>query len=259
MAYKSIKVETRFDGQVTEIHLGPPPANILTGAAMEELMAEIERHHGADTAGVKAIVIAGEGKHFCYGASVEEHQAEQIRVVLPRFHRMIGALLECPVPTIAKVRGRCLGGGLELAISCSVVFADAEAVFAVPEIKLGVLPPVAGVLLPFLAGQSSASEIVLSGEEYPAADMNWFGVVGRVAEGDLDEAVDEFVEKNLLPKSAASLRMANRVAMHPIVAHYRAHIPTAEKIYLDELMATADANEGIASFLEKRKPEWRNR
>jgi cyclohexa-1,5-dienecarbonyl-CoA hydratase len=140
-----------------------------------------------------------------------------------------------------------------------MVIADHEARLAVPEIKLGVFPPVAGVLLPVMIGQSAASEIVLSGEEFSAADMNWFGVVGRVAEEDLDGAVDEFIEKNLLPKSASSLRYANRVAMAGIAAHYRAHIPEAEKLYLDGLMSTHDANEGINSFLEKRKAEWTNK
>jgi cyclohexa-1,5-dienecarbonyl-CoA hydratase len=258
MPYDTITVTPRFDGQVTEVALGPPPANIVTGALMEELLAEIVRHGEPGCAGVKAVVIAGQGDHFSYGASVAEHRVEQIRYVLPRFHRLIQALLECPVPTIARVRGRCLGGGFELAMACSIVFADAEAEFALPEIKLGVIPPVASVLLPFIASQSAASEIVLSGETFSAADMNWFGVVGRVAEGDLGEAVDEFVEKNFLAKSASSLRFAGRAVMGPLAAHYRAHIPAAERMYLEELMASADANEGIEAFLEKRKPTWRN-
>lgn len=258
MTYQTIKVNTIHDGQVTEILLGPPPANILTSQMMSELSAEFERHRGADTAAVKAIVIAGEGKHFSFGASVEEHTAERVKEMLPGFHTLIGKVLDSPVPTIAKVRGRCLGGGFELAIACSLVFADHEALMAVPEIKLGVFPPVAGVLLPFMIGQSAASEIVLTGEEFSAADMNWFGVVGRVAEDDLDGAVEEFIEKNLIAKSASSLRIANRVAMRGIAEHYRAHIGAAEKMYLDELMSTHDANEGINSFLEKRKAEWKN-
>jgi cyclohexa-1,5-dienecarbonyl-CoA hydratase len=258
MAYETITVSEKHDGQVTEITLGPPPANILTAQMMSEISAEIDRHRGADTAAVKAIVIAGEGKHFCFGASVEEHTAEAVKDMLPGFHKFIGEVLGSSVPTIAKVRGRCLGGGFELAIACSMVFAHVDALLAVPEIKLGVFPPVAGVLLPFMIGQSAASEIVLTGEEFSAADMNWFGVVGRVAEEDLDSAVDEFIEKNLLPKSASSLRIANRVAMRGIVEHYRAHIGAVESMYLDELMSTHDANEGIQSFLEKRKAEWKN-
>jgi cyclohexa-1,5-dienecarbonyl-CoA hydratase len=258
MAYETINVKTRFDGQVTEIALGPPPANILTSQMMRELSAEVERHRGDDAGSVKAIVVAGEGKHFSFGASVEEHTADRVRYMLPGFHKLIGEFLECPVPTIAKVRGRCLGGAFELVLACSVVIADADAGLGVPEIKLGVLPPVAGVLLPFMVGQSAASEIVLSGEEFSAADMNWFGVVGRVADDDLDGAVDEFIENNLLPKSASSLRYANRLGMSTLAAHYRAHIAAAERLYLDELMSTHDANEGIQSFLEKRKPEWKN-
>lgn len=256
MAYESIRVTPKHDGRVVEIALGPPPANIVTGKLMGELSAEIARYSTPETAGVKAVVIAGQGEHFSYGASVDEHRAEVIRDVLPRFHELIGSLLACPVPTIARVKGRCLGGGFEVVLGCSMVVAHEDAVFAVPEIKLGVFPPVAGVLLPFITGQAAASEIVLSGDEFGAADMNWFGVVGRVAEGDLEGAVDEYIEKALLPKSASSLRIANTLAKRALTEHYRAHIGAAERLYIDELMATHDANEGIASFLEKRKPEW---
>jgi cyclohexa-1,5-dienecarbonyl-CoA hydratase len=258
MGYETISVTTKFDGQMVEIALGPAPANIVTGQLMAELSAELARYGTDETAGVKAIVISGEGKNFSYGASVEEHRTELIKDILPRFHRLIGAILECPVTTIAKVRGLCLGGGFEVAIACSMVFADEEATLGVPEIQLGVFPPVAALLLPFITNQSAASEIVLSGEQFSAADMNWFGVVGRVSEGDLDEAVDEFVEKNLIEKSALSLRFANRVTKRGIIEHYRSNIAAVERLYIDDLMATADANEGIASFLEKRKPEWRN-
>lgn len=259
MGYETITVTSKFDGQVNEIALGPPPANIVTDRMMSEMASEIARYQREDTAGVKAIVITGQGDHFSYGASVEEHQVDQIKYVLPRFHDLIGRILECPVPTIARIRGRCYGGGLEVALACSMIFADEKAVFAVPEIKLAVFPPVASLLLPFITGQSAASEIVLSGEEFSAADMNWFGVVGRVSEGDLESAVDEFIEKSLLPKSASSLRFTQRVAMRSLATHYRTHIRSVERMYIDDLMATRDANEGIAAFLEKRKPEWKNR
>lgn len=259
MGYELITANSRFDGQVTEIALGPPPGNIITRRMIQEMTAEILRHRKSETSGVKAIVITGQGDHFSYGASVHEHKSELIKDVLPRFNELIAHLLECPVPTIAKVRGRCLGGGLEIAAACGMVIADDKATFATPEIKLGVFPPVAGILLPFLTSQSAASEIVLSGEEYSAAEMNWFGVVGRVTEGDLDGAVDEFITESILPKSASSLRFTNRVVMQGLAAHYRAHIRGVERMYLQDLMATRDANEGVAAFLEKRAPGWKNR
>jgi cyclohexa-1,5-dienecarbonyl-CoA hydratase len=258
MAYETIDVQSRFDGQVVEIALGPPPANIVTRQMMRELAVELPKYGKSETAGVKALVFTGQGDHFSYGASVEEHTNEHIKDMLPRFHELVGAMLECPVPTIAKVRGRCLGGGFEVMLGCGMVVADTGAKFAVPEIKLAVFPPVASLLLPFITNQSAASEIVLSGEEFSAADMHRMGVVGRVADGDLDGAVDEYIERSILPKSASSLRFTNRVAMRSIAAHYRAHIRAVERLYIDDLMATRDANEGIASFLEKRKPKWSN-
>jgi len=257
MHYETIRTESRFDGQVTDILLGPGPANIVTARLMEELSDAIEK--SVDTKATKLIVISGDGKHFSYGASVEEHRASAIREVLPRFHRLVGQMMTCPVPTLARVSGLCLGGGFEVALGCSMIFADVTARFGVPEIKLGVIPPVASVLLPGTTGQSAASRMILGGEMVSAHDALRMGIVAEVAEPDtLDATVDAFIEKSILPKSASSLRFANRAARHAIAMFYWKHIERAEVIYLDELMGTADANEGIEAFIEKREPVWKN-
>jgi len=258
MAYETITVTSRHDGQVEWIALGPPPANIISARLIGELSEAIDA--GVANAETKAIVISGTGKHFSYGASVEEHVADRIADVLPRLHALVGKILECPVPTVAAVSGFCLGGGFELAMSCSVLLCDSHAKFGVPEIKLGVFPPVASVLLPWLVGQESATKIVLAGENYDAEAMLKLGLVGGVVEvGELADEVDRSITAHLLDKSASSLRMANRAVRAALAEHYRAHIGAAEKLYLEELMSTLDANEGIRAFLEKRPPEWRNR
>lgn len=256
MSYECISVEDRHDGGVVEITLGPPPGNIVTGQLMKEVSDALDRFQ-EDAGGVKLLVFSGAGKHFSFGADVEEHKADRIRDVLPEFHRLIRKLLATPVPTLAKVSGLCLGGGFEVAIACGMIFCDEKAKLGVPEIQLGVFPPVASVLLPFMAPSAAVNRLILTGEAHPAPRMHSLGLVTYVAEADkLDEAVDEFYVSQFLPKSAASLRFAFRAARAGIQGHYDAHIGAAERLYLEDLMATHDANEGITAFLEKRDADW---
>jgi cyclohexa-1,5-dienecarbonyl-CoA hydratase len=129
----------------------------------------------------------------------------------------------------------------------------------VPEIQLGVFPPAASILLPFKLGFAHAAQMILSGEKVPAAELKRVGLVNEVAAaGKLDEAVQAFVEKHVLPKSAASLRLANQASHSILIKHYRAHIQEVERLYLDRLMSTADAVEGIQAFLEKRPAKWKD-
>ncbi len=252
-----LKTRERFDGQVLAVTLDDAPANVLS----KKMMTELRELFAADReiTGRKAVVIGGEGKHFSFGASVPEHQADQVDEMLPVFHAMIGEILDHPVPVIARVSGQCLGGGFELALAASLIFADDTARFAVPEIKLGVFPPVAAVLLPHMAPAALTPRMVVGAEALGAAELGHFGLLaGCCGEGQLGALVDDWIEKHLLPRSAASLRMAHRAARAATVAHYRNHIDDAERLYLDELMQTHDANEGITAFIERRQPEWEN-
>lgn len=257
MAYELIKVTEDHDGQIREIALGPGPANIIGSSLIDECARELER--AVDDRHLKALIITGDGKHFSYGASVEEHMADKVGDMLPRFHRLIGLVLRSPVPTIAKVSGFCLGGGFELALACSMIFADEKAQFAVPEIQLGVFPPVACILLPLRTASAIANEMILTGERFGAEALHKLGVVNHVAEsGTLDEEVSDFIGKHLLTKSASSLRLACRAAAGRTGMHYKSNIAHLERLYLEELMQTSDANEGIQAFLDKRQPAWKD-
>lgn len=257
MPYELIKVGDTHDGQVTEIVLGPPPGNIISAALMKELSVQLEISN-ADRK-KKAIMISGEGKHFSFGAAVEEHTPDRINDMLPAFHDMIGRVLDSSVPTVAAVRGVCLGGGFELALACSMIFCEEGAAFGVPEIQLGVFPPPASILLPYKCSESASRRIVLTGDKVPADDARRLGIVEEVAPGGaLDDHLTSFLEKHIFPRSASSLRLANRAAKTAISAYYRDNIGTVEKLYLEELMSTADAVEGIQSFLEKRPAEWKD-
>lgn len=257
MGYELIKLIDTFDGQVTEITLGPPPANILSETAMNEISDAVLNLGKVQNK--KLLVFKGEGKHFCFGASVEEHLPKQVGSMLPKFHKFIAGILSCEIPTLARVTGRCLGGGFELALACNFIFAEKAAIFAVPEIQLGVFPPVACVLLPLRGGDAIASQLILTGENSQSQSLFDRGVVNTVTEdGDLDAVLGKFVEKNIVPKSASSLRIANRAARMLTLNKYQEFIGKLESLYLDELMSTNDGVLGITSFLEKKSPQWQN-
>jgi cyclohexa-1,5-dienecarbonyl-CoA hydratase len=253
--FETIRLNETFDGQVIELTLNSPPANILSAAMMLEISQSMRQQ--LDNNKLKLIVFKGEGENFCFGASVEEHTAAQVAKMLPGFHRMIGEILEHPVATMAQVSGFCLGGGFELALACDFIAADEKAKFAVPEIHLGVFPPVAAALLPFLANSSVAARMLLTGARLGALELKDAGVVAFVAgKDDLQAIVETFIEAEIAPKSASSLRFAHRASRMSIVRQYRGLIIDLEELYLDELIKTHDANEGIQAFIEKRSPVW---
>jgi cyclohexa-1,5-dienecarbonyl-CoA hydratase len=222
-----------------------PTGNIITAdlvAALRSALAEIEedRH-------LKLITIEGAGADFSFGASIPEHAAGEIGRVLPEMHGLIDDLLGTAAPTAALVRGRCLGGGFELALACDFIFAEQGASFALPEIALGVFPPAAAALLPLRAGYARATRAILTGEKTTVADWAGAGLVDVIAEsGELQLAWRR-------------LRHATAAARMGLVAHVRQHLPQLERLYLNDLMRTHDAVEGIDAFLEKRKPSWTDR
>ncbi len=258
MNFEKISVNESYEGQVAVVTLNSPPANILSGAMMKEIGDFFAADK--DNKNRKLIVLKGSGDNFCFGASVEEHTAEQVRDMLPSFHQMIGNIITHPVATMAQVSGFCLGGGFELALACSFIFADEGAKFAVPEIQLGVFPPVAAALLPLLGGGIVTNELLLTGQKFSASSLIALGLVTKVsANGELQDDINAYIEKRLLSLSASCLRFAHQAARLTLVNHYKETIPVLEKLYLDELMNSHDANEGINSFLDKRKPQWQDK
>ena len=258
MTYQTLDIIEKYDGQVAEVILNDAPANILTAAMMEDIRNFLKDDFSNQDR--KLIIFKGAGDHFCFGASVEEHTADQVDNMLPGFHLMCGDILAHPVPTLAQVSGFCLGGGFELAIVCGLIFADERSKYAVPEIQLGVFPPVAAALLPFLSNGVTASHMLLTGAKMTAGQMQDCGVVYQTAPAaELEQTVADYIEKNILPRSASSLRFANQAVRMSVNSLYRQHICDLERLYLDGLMKSHDANEGINSFLAKRAPDWKNK
>jgi cyclohexa-1,5-dienecarbonyl-CoA hydratase len=242
-------------GAVWKLSLATPKGNILDAAKNEILRDTFARlrHEG----GVKAVILEGEGPHFSFGASIDEHMPDHVARMLTGFHGVFGAMLAARVVTIAVVRGQCLGGGLELASFCQRLFASPDARFGQPEIKLGVIAPVASVFLPERIGRANAEDLCLTGRTIAAMDALSMRLVDEVAL-DPGLAASEWIRTHLLPLSASSLRHAVECLRAPLAARFAQDIERAERQYLDRLMRTHDAVEGLQAYVEKRQPKWRN-
>ena len=252
-----VRVVPHDAGALWQVTFGSGNGNILDRATMRELARVFVDARAASD--LKAICLEGAGGDFSFGASVQEHQIEHVQSMLETLRGLVLDLLDCHVPTLAAVRGRCLGGGLELVAICHRVFATTEAKFGQTEIALGVFPPLASIVLPERVGRALAEELCLSGRTMPAAEAHGIGLVNELVEGDALEAAREWAETRLMPHSASSLRFAVRAIRASLANRIRVELPEIEKLYLEELMATADANEGIRAFLDKRRPIWKNR
>jgi cyclohexa-1,5-dienecarbonyl-CoA hydratase len=189
---------------------------------------------------------------------VEEHLAGACEQMLASLHALLGAMLEWPRPILMAVRGQCLGGGLEFALAGNLVFAAPDAQFGQPEMKLGVFAPAASVFLPLRIGQARAEDLLYSGRSIDAQTALAWGLANEVAEDPVAAAAAYF-DRHLAGKSAASLAHAVRAAREPFADLARARLADVEALYLEKLMRTRDANEGLAAFLEKRAPTWEHR
>lgn len=248
-----MRVDALEGGAVWRVLLSTPKANLLDRRMSEALTAMFEEAR-RDTK-VKAIVIEGDGPNFSFGASVKEHMPDQCAVMLLTFHGLFRTMLDAAIPTIAAVRGQCLGGGLELAAFCHRVFASPDARLGQPEIVLGVFAPVASIVLADRMGRGGAEDLLLSGHSIDAAEALRLGLVDEVTD-DPSAAAIEYARTHLLPRSASSLRFAVRAARTIFSRRFLAALPELESLYLHDLMHTHDAGEGLAAFLEKRPPRW---
>jgi len=244
------------EGRVARLRLNAPKANILDMEMIGQLTAAFRELGGR--APLKAVIVEGAGPHFSFGASVAEHQADPARAMIPAFGALFRALLESRLPTVALVRGQCLGGAMELAACCNWIIAEPNAGFGQPEIRLGVFPPVACLALPLLLGQPRADDLCLTGRTIDAETARLWGLVHLIAD-DGEAATQQFIAEHLLPKSAIALRIANEATRLRFTRELLDGWAALERLYLDQLMATADANEGIAAFLAKRPPRWTDR
>lgn len=244
------------EGRLLRLRLNRPKANLIDAAMIAALDAVLAEHLGH--AAIGAVLLDAEGPHFSFGASVEEHLPGQCGAMLRGLHRVVLRLVESPVPILVAVRGQCLGGGLELAAAGHLIFAAPDANLAQPEMNLGVFAPAASCLLPELVGPRRAIDLLLSGRGVSGGEAAAIGLV-HDASGDPERAALDYFDRHLKPKSASSLRLAVKAARVDYCARVRAKIDVVERMYLDELMATHDAVEGLNAFIGKRVAQWQHR
>ncbi|HEY4684266.1 MAG TPA: enoyl-CoA hydratase-related protein [Candidatus Acidoferrales bacterium] len=253
MPFRSIQFV--HEANVARITLNRPPLNILDIGMMEEIGAAIEAARDA-----AVLVFRGAGpKAFSAGAAVSDHTPERVGTMLERFHAVFRQLHRFPGITVAAVHGHCLGGGCELAAFCDFVIASETAKFGQPEITLACFPPVAAVIFPPVIGFRRAKDLILTGRTISAREAEHWGLVNRVvAEGDLDRALEEFLA-GVGKLSRPVIGLTKRAMLAAAGVDFEKALGEVERIYLEELMKTEDAREGIAAFLEKRYPVWKGR
>ncbi|MGE5244202.1 MAG: enoyl-CoA hydratase/isomerase family protein [Betaproteobacteria bacterium] len=238
--------------------LDAPNGNAITDAMVGAMRAAVDSLDGR-TPPVKLVTVEGAGADFSFGSSLPEHVPARMPDVLPRFHALVRALIGAPAVTAALVQGRCLGGGFELALACDFVFAADDAVMGLPEIAVGAFPPVGSVLLPLKIGAARAASAILSGGPRPVGDWQQAGLIEQVVpRAELSGAVDRWYAWTLEKQSAAALRHAAQASRLTVSSALDSLLPHAERRYLNELLATADAAEGVTAFLEKRAPRWKD-
>ncbi|MEE9235792.1 MAG: enoyl-CoA hydratase/isomerase family protein [Candidatus Acidoferrales bacterium] len=249
------KIEIERDGAVARLTLARPPLNVLDIPALQELNTALEALPGPPH--LRFLVFAGAGERaFSAGVEVSDHTPDRVAEMLGTFHRVFRKLWNSDWITVAAVHGHCLGGGMELAMACDFVVATHTARFAQPEIKLACFPPVAAVLLPALVGPRRALDVILTGRTLSAEEAHTLGLVTRVVgEGELERATQELLQ-DLSELSPAGLPLARRAVLRAAGLDFERALDEMEKIYLDTLMKTQDAAEGIRAFLERRRPVW---
>ncbi len=252
-------IKFKIEDRVARITFARPPVNILNIAMMREINEALNDCALAPELVAIVFDAAPDCRAFSAGVAVEEHAEDTIFQMLDSFHAIFRALEQIARPTIAVLDGSALGGGCELVAACDIAVASSRARFGQPEIKLGVFPPVAAVLLPRVIGDKRARELILTGEMIDAAEALRLGLVNYVVpsamlEGKTLELLSKFREL-----SAATLEHAKKAIDLGQGRSLDTALKQVENMYLHELMKTFDAVEGINSFVAKRKPVWRNR
>ena len=241
-------------GAMARIVLRHPKQNILDFQMMDELSASLDQLEALRD--VSTILIAAAGEHFSAGVDIPSHTPDKVAIMLEKFHSVIRRLLKTSKVTVAAVKGYCLGGGAELAMTCDIVITTDTAHWGFPEIRLGCYPPVAAAALASVVGQKHAAELILTGRSFDGREAERIGLANRAVPADkLKETVTDCLDR-LAALSPSALAHAKRALYSWDAAHFEKGLARAEQIYLKDLIKSEDAQEGIRAWMEKRKPQW---
>jgi cyclohexa-1,5-dienecarbonyl-CoA hydratase len=241
---------------IVRVALRNPPLNVIDISMMEELaqfMAALEMRSD-----ITVVVLHGEGKGFSAGVDVAAHTPDKVEEMLTKFHAVIRTLISTKKFTIAAVHGNCLGGGAELAMVCDMVYTAEDAQWGFPEIKLGCYPPVACAALAALVGQKRAADLIFSGRSISGKEAAEIGLATLACSGPPSSIVEEQLG-HLLKLSPAALAITKKAFYAWDSIHFDKGLARAEKVYVEDLMKTTDAEEGVRAFVEKRAPKWTGR
>lgn len=253
----NVTLARSHDDAVVTLTLDRHPGNVLDIATCREFEHQVKVAAGDRDA--RLLVVRGAGRHFCFGASVEDHLPESAPEMLGAIGGVLRALAAFPYPSVAAVQGSCLGGGLEVALACGQVIAQEDAVFAAAEVRLGVFAPAATAFLQRGISTAISEEILLTGRDFSAREALRWGLINQIApNGGLDEVVDAWAQEYFTPRSAASMRVATAALRTAWKAGFEQRLAAVERVYLTELLQLSDGSEGIRAFIEKRRPRWEN-
>lgn len=250
-----LKVWREKDGRLLRLRLNRAKANIVDAemiAALDGAFSDV--HANPD---IHAVLFDHDGPHFSFGASVEEHLPGQCAEMLQGLHALIKKMLTCPSPIMVAVNGQCLGGGLEVAMAANMMFVNSSASLGQPEIKLAVFAPAASCLLPRLAGQQAAEDLLLSGRSISGDEAVRLGIAVQASDEPQAAALAYF-DDHLAALSASTMRFAVTAARQNFAEQVSADLDRVEALYLEQLMKSDDAVEGLNAFVEKRSPQWRH-
>jgi cyclohexa-1,5-dienecarbonyl-CoA hydratase len=260
MADAPLEIRRERDGRLLRLRLNRPKANLVDAemiAALDSAFGDVAGG-GAENRGLLAVLLDHEGPHFSFGASVEEHLPEHCAAMIESLHALIKRMLACPVPILVAIEGQCLGGGLEVAMAGHLVFVAPDAALGQPEIKLAVFAPAASCLLPRLVARQHAEDLLYSGRSISGARAVEIGLAVSAAADPEAEALAYF-DDHLAGLSASTLRLAVEAARGGFRDEVAADLDRVETLYLERLMRTHDAVEGLKAFIEKRLARWEHR
>jgi len=243
------------EGGIGRLVLDRPPVNVLDLATMDALQAALAK--AAADRRLKVLAVSGAGRAFSAGVDVADHTADRVGRMLELFHGAVRRLMAIEAPVVAVVHGAALGGGCELALACDMVLARDDLKLGQPEIQLAVFPPAAAALLPRLIGRQRALDLILTGRTLRAEEALQMGLVSQVFAAAEFESGTEAVLAGLASRSGPALRLAKRAVTEGVDLAFGPALARAEEIYLTDLMQLPDAHEGIAAFMEKRPPVWK--
>jgi cyclohexa-1,5-dienecarbonyl-CoA hydratase len=255
IATTTTRLALKLEPTVARVTLDNPPLNVIDITMMEELasvLADVERHSEIST-----LILDANGKAFSAGVDVAAHTPEKVSGMLEKFNAVIRSLIATKKVTIAAVHGTCLGGGAELALVCDMVFTARDATWGFPEIKLGCYPPVACTALASLVGQKRASELILTGRTISGDEAVAIGLANKSVVAEKVSSLVNEVSDHLRCLSPAALAITKKAIYAWDSMHFDKGLARAERVYLEELIKTDDAREGVQAFLEKREPTWK--